>query len=260
MIRKHSISGLVWAVLFFIAGPSWAAHPLITDDTGTQGEGNFQLELTGQYDRDKENVGGVSIKATGIETAAALSYGMADHIDLVLSLPYLWGREKENGSLVYQENGIGDAGLAAKIKVFEKEGFSLAVKPGFSLPTGNEDKRLGSGKLGGQVFLIASEETGPWAFHANLGYIRNENDADERENIWHASVAAAWEIVKDLSLVANIGVERNPDGEADDDPAFLIGGIIYSIAENLDIDLGVKYGLTDSEADISALAGLAFRF
>lgn len=100
----------------------------------------------------------------------------------------------------------------------------------------------------------------PFAFHVNLGYIRNENDADERENIWHASVAAAWEIVKDLSLVANIGVERNPDGEADDDPAFLIGGIIYSIAENLDIDLGVKYGLTDSEADISALAGLAFRF
>jgi len=260
MIRKHFINGLLWAVLFFIAGPSWAAHPLITDDTGTQGKGNFQLELTGQYDQDKENVGGVSIKATGVETAATLSYGMIDNIDLVLSLPYLWGREKENGSLVYKEDGIGDASLEAKIKVFEKEGFSLALKPGISFPTGDDDKGLGTGKFGGQIFFIASQEVEPFAFHVNLGYIRNENDADERENIWHASVAAAWEIVKDLSLVANIGVERNPDGEADDDPAFLIGGIIYSIAENLDIDLGVKYGLTDSEADISALAGLAFRF
>ena len=140
MIRKHFINGLVWAVLFFIAGPSWAAHPLITDDTGTQGKGNFQLELTGQYDQDKENVGGVSIKATGVETAATLSYGMIDNIDLVLSLPYLWGREKENGSIVYKEDGIGDASLEAKIKVFEKEGFSLALKPGISFPTGDDDK------------------------------------------------------------------------------------------------------------------------
>jgi len=206
MIRKHFINGLVWAVLFFIAGPSWAAHPLITDDTGTQGKGNFQLELTGQYDQDKENVGGVSIKATGVETAATLSYGMIDNIDLVLSLPYLWGREKENGSLVYKEDGIGDASLEAKIKVFEKEGFSLALKPGISFPTGDDDKGLGTGKFGGQIFFIASQEVEPFAFHVNLGYIRNENDADERENIWHASVAAAWEIVKDLSLVANIGL------------------------------------------------------
>ncbi len=133
------------------------------------------------------------------------------------------------------------------------------MKPGNSFPRAYDDKGLGTGKFGGQIFFIASQEVEPFAFHVNLGYIRNENDADERENIWHASVAAAWEIVKDLSLVANIGVERNPDGEADDDPAFLIADY-YSIAENLDIDLGVKYGLTDSEADISALAGLAFRF
>lgn len=260
MIQNWFTKGLMLAAALLIACPSWAAHPLITDDTGTQGKGKFQLELTGQYDRDKEDVGGVSVKATGAETAGTLSYGISDTIDLVLSMPYLWGREKENDIVVYDEDGIGDASLEAKIKFFEKEGFSLALKPGISFPTGNDDKGLGTGKLGGQVFLIASEEIGSWAFHANLGYIRNENDADERENIWHASVAAAWEIVKDLNLVANIGVERNPDGEADDDPAFLLGGIIYSINENLDVDLGIKYGLTDSEADISALAGLAFRF
>ena len=260
MIRNYFTKNFIFLALLLVAGPSWAAHPLITDDTGTQGRGNFQLELTGQYDRDKENVGGVSVKATGVETAATLSYGILDHVDLVLSLPYLWGKEKENDIVVYDEDGISDASLEAKIKVFEKEGFSLALKPGISLPTGDEDKGLGTGKFGGQIFLIASQEVEPFTFHVNLGYVRNENDADERESIWHASVAAVWEVVKDLSLVANIGVERNPDGEADDDPAFLIGGIIYSINENLDIDLGMKYGLTDSEADISALAGLAFRF
>ncbi len=260
MINQWFAKGMIFVAALFIACPSWAAHPLITDDTGTQGKGKFQLELTGQYDRDKEDVGGVSVKATGAEAAATLSYGIVENVDLVLSLPYLWGREKEDGSVVYKEDGIGDAGLEVKWQLFEKNGFSMALKPGISFPTGDEDKGLGTGKIGGQVFLIASQDVEPFAFHANLGYIRNENEADEREDIWHASLAATCEVVKDLQLVANIGIERNPDDEAGDDPVFLIGGIIYSITENFDVDLGVKVGLTNPETDISALAGLAFRF
>jgi hypothetical protein len=43
---------LIFSAILLIASPSWAAHPLITDDTGTQGKGKFQLELNGQYDWD----------------------------------------------------------------------------------------------------------------------------------------------------------------------------------------------------------------
>jgi hypothetical protein len=50
------------------------------------------------------------------------------------------------------------------------------------------------------------------------------------------------------------------DEDANNDPSFLIGGIIYSINENFDVDLGVKCGLDSSETDISALAGVTFRF
>jgi hypothetical protein len=35
---------------------AWGAHPLITDDAGTQGKGKFQIEVNGQYDSDKETV------------------------------------------------------------------------------------------------------------------------------------------------------------------------------------------------------------
>ena len=106
---------------------------------------------------------------------------------------------------------------------------------------------MGTGKIGGHLFLIASQETGPWAFHGNLGYIRNENDTGEVKDIWHASLAATYEVIKDLKLVADIGVERNIDEKADNDPAFLIGGIIYSVNENFDVDCGVKLGLNDLE-------------
>ena len=260
MTRKWFTRGLLCLVFLLMGYPSWAAHPLITDDTGTQGKGKFQLELNGQYDWDKEDSEDGSVKTTGGQAAATLSYGVAENVDLVLSLPYIWGKAEVNEITLYDEKGIGDAVLEAKWRLFEKDGFSLALKPGISIPTGNDEKGLGAGLLGGHIFLIGSKELGSWAFHANLGYIRNENKADERKDIWHVSVAATWEVVKNLKLAANIGIERNPDDDANNDPAFLIGGLIYSINENLDVDLGVKCGLDSSETDISALAGVTFRF
>ena len=260
MTWKWFTKGLALAALLFIACPSWAAHPLITDDTGTQGKGKFQLELNGQYDWDKDNSEDVSVRSTGGQALAMLSYGIAENVDLILGLPYLWGKAEANEITLYDEKGIGDAMLETKWRLFEKDGFSMALKPGISFPTGNDDKGLGTGKLGGHIFLIGSKELGSWAFHANLGYIRNENDADERKDIWHASLAATWEVVKNLKLAADIGVERNTEEESSNNPAFLIGGIIYSITENFDVDLGVKYGLTEPEADISAMTGVTFRF
>ncbi len=257
---KRFASGMIYLALLFLSCPSWAAHPLITDDTGTQGKGKFQLELNGQYDWDRDDSDDSSVKSTGGQTAATLSYGVADNVDLILSLPYLWGNAEINETTVYNEQGIGDAVLETKMRLFEKNGFSVALKPGISIPTGNDEKSLGAGLLGGHLFLIASQELGSWAFHGNLGYIRNENKLDERRDIWHASFAATWEVIKNLKLAADIGIERNPYDDAKDDPAFLIGGIIYSIKENVDVDFGLKCGLTKSETDLSLLTGLTFRF
>ena len=67
-------------------------------------------------------------------------------------------------------------------------------------------------------------------------------------------------MVKDLKLVGNIGVKRNPDRDSTRHPAFILGGVIYSLTENPDIDIGVKAGLNDVETDYTFLAGLAFRF
>ena len=260
MVDKWLRRGLFCLVFLLITANSWAAHPLITDDTGTQGKGKFQLELNGQYDWEKETINGVPTKTTGGQVSTTLSYGIAENVDLVLSLPYQWGKTEENEATAYNENGIGDMVFEAKWRFFEKEGFSLVLKPGISIPTGNDEKGLGTGNLGGHIFLIGSKELGPCAFHANLGYIRNENKADECKDIWHASLATTWEVIKNLKLVANIGIERNTDDDASNNPAFIIGGVIYSVTENFDLDCGVKYGLTSSEADLSLMAGMAFRF
>ena len=150
--------------------------------------------------------------------------------------------------------------LALKWRFYEKDGLSFALKPGVTLPTGNDEKCLGSGRTTYSMFFIATKELEPYAIHLNLGYKRNENKADDREDLWHASLAGEMKIIKDLKIVANIGMDRNPDKCSGSDPAFILGGIIYSIRENLDIDFGLKSWFNKSDTGYSALAGLTLRF
>jgi len=262
-------------IYFSLLTVSHAAHPLITDDTGTQGKGKFQIEINSEftYDKEKEKVfdedAGDYVtetkKTTGGELATILSYGITDNLDIVIGLPYQWSKDKKNGTVERDVDGISDMSLEAKWRFFEKDGLSFALKPGITLPTGDENKGLGNGRASYGLVFITTKEIEPWAFHFNLGYTHNEyklqadKDAN-RKGIWHVSLASEVEVIKDLKAVANIGMERNPDKTSNTHPAFILGGLIYSVTENFDIDIGVKGGLNKPETDLTFLAGIAFRF
>jgi hypothetical protein len=255
MIKKLFFSLALTLTVF--TGISFAAHPLITDDTGTQGKGKAQLELNSEFNSDKDN----GVKTTGGEVAAALSYGLADNVDLVLGMPYVWGKVKEDGVVVYNEKGLSDMSLELKWRFYEADnGWSFALKPGVSLPTGDDAKGLGAGRAAYGIAFITTKELKPWAFHFNLGYVYSDNKVDERKDIWHVSAAAEVEVVKDLKIVGNIGMQRNPDKALNTNPAFILGGLIYSLAENMDVDFGVKAGLNKPETDLTFLAGITLRF
>jgi hypothetical protein len=256
MITKTSVCRLSLCMSLLAPTSAWSAHPLVTDDTGTQGKNNFQLEVNGQYDHDKE----AGITTTGGQAAAAMSYGITDGIDLIASVPYLWIREKSDLA-TSSEQSFSDVTLDIKLRLYQENGLSFAIKPGFSFPTGDDDKGLGSGKLGYHLFLIGTKEAGPLAFNANLGYIRNETDDDMAEkNIWHASVSAIFTLNDHWKLGADIVAERNSDKDGDNDPVSAIFGVIFSPTKDIDLDLGFKKGITSSDTDWSLLAGTTFRF
>ncbi|OGW34622.1 MAG: hypothetical protein A2010_17565 [Nitrospirae bacterium GWD2_57_9] len=247
--------------ILIFSSRSFAAHPLITDDTGTQGKGKMQFEFIGEYGMDTEN--GVTEKGYEAPTIPAFSYGISDSIDIVFGIPYVSASTEDAGQTTVVR-GISDASIELKKRFYEKDGLSFAVKPGIGFPTGNEEKGLGNGKSSYSAFFIATKEAEPWAFHFNVGYVRNEYklEADEeanRKNLWHVSFASQVEVVKDLNLVANIGMERNPDKTSNSNPAFVLGGFIYSITHNLDVDMGIKAGLNKPETDLTFLAGIVWR-
>lgn len=244
------------------ASVSFAAHPLITDDTGTQGKGKFQLEVNGEYGNEKYGIDG---KKNTTKMATTLTYGASENMDIILGIPYQYIRTKTPATDTEPEStkaadGISDISIESKWRFFEKDGLSLALKPGITLPTGDRKRGLGTGRTAYSLFFITTKEAEPWAFHFNLGYKRNENKNNERIEIWHASAASELEVLKDLRVVVNIGMERNPDKTSNTHPAFILGGLIYSITENFDIDFGIKGGLNKPETDYSVLAGITWRF
>lgn len=246
---------------FLMTTSAFAGHPLVTDDTGTQGKGKGQVEVGFSYFYDKDKVDELTtLKSDGGDVGVGVTIGVLDTVDVVVGLPYAWYSVEENNARIAREDGISDITFDVKWRFFEKDGWSLALKPGVSLPTGDEDKGLGAGRAGYRLFLVGTKEFEPFAVHVNAGYIVNENNADERKDIWHASVACEVEVMKDLKLMANVGLERNPDPASDNHPAFALAGISYDISEKITLDAGIKYGITSTETDWTALTGITIRF
>lgn len=237
------------------ASPGFAGHPLITEDTGTQGRGNWQLELTAEVGR--EDAFGTTEDAT--DFAAVLSYGLSDSLDLLLSVPYSHTRTNGNG-LHTSDRGLGDVGADLKWRFFEESIVSIATKGGLTAPTGDDEDGFGAGRWTYNINLVTSIEKAPWGFHIHLGYQRNRNVHGERSAIHHRSLALTREATEKLMLVADLGSFTTSDRSYDEDTVFLILGGIYALRDNLDLDFGVKRGLTDPETDTTGLLGLAIRF
>lgn len=260
------IKGMLIVILLLAGtGRAMAAQPLVTDDTGTQGGGNSSLEISAAVSRDTENLGGIVTRENGGELALTLSTGLAESVDLVVGLPWVWSRLHENGALGSDNQGSGDLSLELKWRFYENGQLSMALKPAVTLPTGNYHRGLGNGKPSYGLTLIASRQLAPFTLHANAAYTHHEFRLDvdkqsNRQDIWHASVAGEAEVAKRVRLVADVGFESNGYRGAHTWPAYILGGIVWGVAENLDLDLGIKHGLNGPEADMTYCAGVAWRF
>ena len=243
---------------FIYAGSAFSAHPLITDDAYTQGKGSSQLELSGQYSFDKDT--DVDSTKNSVAGEVVFAYGIIDSVDLVLRSAYEDARENSEGCLS-RKSGISDTDLGIKWRFFEKKDvLSLSVKPVISFSTGDHEKNLGSGETGYRFFFISSAKWDPFSVHVNLGYIRNENRVDERRDIFVASLAGEWEFSDGWRLVADTGIETCRDMNHKEDPVFLLLGIIYSVTKSIDLDLGVKQGVTGTEDRFTLSGAVTFKF
>jgi hypothetical protein len=244
--------------------PSFAALPLATDDTGTQGIMKFQVETGAEFGWDREAEHGDTTKSNSQTITVAVTAGVLDSLDLVLSYPFTWQKIEDSTGNRLDNSGLNDLSLALKWRFLELGPASFAFKPSITFPTANRDRRLGNGRPAYGATLVSTVEFKPVAIHANVGYTNQRyTDADRdgsRENLWNLSIAGAVEVMKGLQVVAEVGTATNPDKSSAIWPTFITGGVIYSALDNLDLSLGAKGGLNSPETDIALLTGITFRF
>lgn len=229
-----------------------AAHPLITEDTGIQGQGNFQLELTHEYAQLRQNGAHTYEDLSSV----VLSYGVLDTLDAILALPYL---RIDHPNSIPAASGRGDIGLDIKWRFYESGALSFALKPGITFPSGDDTQGLGAGRHGWGIFFTSSYEATPWALHLHLGSFQNHNVLDERLHLWHVSPLSRGAWAKTL-LILDAGIDSHTERGAISDPLFLIVGLIWSLHENFDIDAGYKLESSDSARAHTLLAGLTWRW
>jgi len=239
-----------------LANSAHAAHPLITEDTDTQGKGRFQVELTTEQARVNKTDGEHRDVTLDVLT---LTMGATDSLDVLVTVPYLrLGSSASEG--ITSQSGVSDTGLDLKWRFYEQGALSLALKPGVTFPTGDDSRGLGTGRSTWSAYLVTTAKFNPLAVHLHLGHVHLNNTYNDRVDIWHASAAMSWEPVQSLKLVVDAGIDTDTNRDVDFHPAFLILGAIYSLRPDLDLDLGIRWLRGDQISATVLLGGLAWRW
>lgn len=233
---------------------AYAFHPLITDDTGTQGAGGNQLEIGTDHGRAED--GGV----TDTSRTIGITYtrGITDHLDLYVGAAYQTS----------SPSGWGNSVIGAKWRFYEDEAskLSFALKPEIVLPVSAADEAvgLGTGETSYGVALIASQETAFGELHFNAELARNNYRAsppDVRKDFWRVSVAPVWAVAEGWKLAMDFGIQANADRSQDATMGFVELGLVYSPNDSFDLSLGVIRDVMDGPVETTtATAQVTWHF
>ncbi len=187
------------------------------------------------------------------EETPYVRFGLAPKLTLSADLPYIQTRP----DFGEKENGIGDASLGLELTAFE-DVFDfpyLIPHVSVSLPTGDEDKGLGTGES--QVTIGAAvgttvEEIYQWV--ADVKYTLR----DEEDDIIAGSAAFIVDLDKQCSLQLETGIS-NEKTSVGNKPWFYGGGIAYKATKKLEF-IGYLFQVKDSVEDIVAGLKAAYSF
>jgi hypothetical protein len=155
--QKRSWRGsLLWALA--LATPAaFAGHPMLSEDTGTQGIRNAELELGYAWSQDHG--------ADLFLFQPQLSYGTSTTFDLILQPSWTYVDAPGTGP----EKGLGDTNVDVKWRFYGAAPWSLGVRAGVEVPTAHSDLGLANHKVSPHGLLVLTGDLNPITLDANLG-------------------------------------------------------------------------------------------
>ncbi len=253
-ISKAILAGVVAGTLLLAAAhDAQAGHPLGTEDAGTLGKGNAQVEFN--YERAHGSAGN---RETAIVNAYTL--GFAQRLDFAVNFAYLFGKPDAATESVH---GMGDTEATLKYALYEGKGFvpTVGVKAGVALPTGDHDKGFGHGRACGLLTLIADWEIEKVLLHANVGTTvggRSVGNRD-REDAIEATFAVEYPLGQRFTAVGEYQWEKNVGASGPAASELMVGGKV-ALPGDVTLDAGMRWGTTEASPNVTWLAGITLGF
>jgi hypothetical protein len=230
------------------AAPAHAAHPLQTEDTGTQGEGNFEWENGLSHTR--------SAAGRVLLYQPQFSLGLSPTVDAILQPSWLDSR----GAGSTTARGQGDTNLDAKWRFYGAAPWSLAVRAGLQLPTSQHGLGLPHGHIASHALLVLTADAAPFTWHANLGVAHNPAGSGLRREVPLLSGAVMWARSESLILTLDSQLSGSDDPARGRPNASVLAGTIWTLWPGLDLDVGYQTRVGPNPLSRQWLAGVTYRF
>lgn len=237
-----------------IARPTTALRELSTDRPDTtespysvdRGHFQFELELA-----NATREGGRWTEFSVMEINAKI--GLTDSDDLQFVLPLF---TKVRG----EAEGFGDVTIRLKHNLWGNDGGStaLAIMPFVKLPTANGE--LGNGKVeGGLILPFAFDAPAGWGcgLMAEADFLSNE--ACDYETSVLLSATASHDLTETTAIFFE-GVVVFNFASSSDTEAYFNTGLTWAVAENWQLDGGIRVGLTSASPDLTPFLGVSMKF
>ncbi|MBP7830848.1 MAG: transporter [Kiritimatiellae bacterium] len=239
--------------VFAVAASAEWERTIFAWDTRLPAQGKFQTSLWGDYYASE--VGDAD--ATTMDAALYLAYGIADHWSACVA-PGFVSWDVDGGD---SESGISDTALMTTYRFMEEKdsGADVAILGRVNLPTGDDDKGLGSGNVEPGFLVLASKTLGPIVAVANAGAtaILDADDGEE-DFILRGAVECLYPLNEQLNLNALLAAQTaRADGE--DDDVELGFGTRYTPVEQFFV-LGAGYVCLTDAYDWGATLAAGYEF
>ena len=220
---------------------------MLTEDTGTQGAHNAELELGFAWNRlDGDHA---------LLFQPQLAYGVSAAVDLMVQPSWLMYHYVDGE----RQQGLGDTNLDMKWRFFGAAPWSFGVRAGVTLPTSQHQFGLPSGTVSPHVTLVATADFAPFIVDANLGYIRLPGSLEHRSDLYHFSAATLLALNERWIFLVDAALDSNPNSVRASFPEVAIVGVIYTARPGLDLDIGYRARLSADSAAEQWLLGITFR-
>jgi len=191
--------------------------PLLTDDPGTPGRNNWEINLGYTIDRQPGD--------NDYETPILdMNYGWGDRVQLNYGMPYIYN-STGGGALA---SGPGDSKFGVKIRFFEDKKLDLNIGTYPQIEINNTNNSVRRGLVyKGPLFLLPLEITkkvGPVDVDLEVGH-----RFTQQKGYWISGLALGHQATRRLEVLGEVYSNGTPDGERDN--TFDFGGR-YRLSRN----------------------------